>query len=91
MTPNTFGKIPTELENGSNYLGFVYNNLTFWRDVKHYSIGNAFYVKNSNNSSGSALLLAKVRFGIGNTIASVANSVIKIDVYEFWTRMVMEM
>ncbi|MBK8051779.1 MAG: T9SS type A sorting domain-containing protein [Saprospiraceae bacterium] len=83
MTPSTFGKIPTELENGSNYLGFVYNNLTFWRDVKHYSIGNAFYVKNSKNSSGSALLLAKVRFGIGNTIASVANSVIKIDVYEF--------
>mgnify|MGYP003377780398 CR=1 FL=1 len=29
MTPNTFGKIPTELENGSNYLGFVYNKLTF--------------------------------------------------------------
>lgn len=83
MTPNTFGKIPSDADNGSNYLGFVYNNLTFWRDEKFYSIGNSYYVKNNKSSSGANLVIGKVRFGIANTIASVNNSVIKVDVLEF--------
>ncbi|MBC7884526.1 MAG: T9SS type A sorting domain-containing protein [Saprospiraceae bacterium] len=82
VTPHTFGKLISEAEQGVNYMGNVMNSLTYWNNQKHYSVGNAFYVKNST-SNGKDLIVSNIRFGLVNPLNEIENSAVKVDLYEW--------
>ncbi len=61
-----------------DFMGFAFNNLTYWSDQPYYSAGNSFFVP-----AGEGKEIKEVLFGINNAPGTVAPGTIEVDVYEY--------
>lgn len=78
VTPNTFGNVVSEADQGSNYLEDIKGSWVINDITSYHSAGNVYYVEN-----GKDYTVSEVRFGLANDPSTIDGSgFIYVDLFE---------